>query len=205
MKKINYLFLLTPALFLASCQTTPKIDTLTEEEAIKIIQERFHLGEQGQPGFVAPTSETKIRWNIKSNEDVAKSYIGLYIFDNPSTQTFPEGSECNITDGTRLNNYVTELNDVFSYGKDAVIGMNMDIYKKMRNTYSFTSNDVKPYYLVYKLNGEGLIIISKATQSYYTDTRTHYYDKDGRETRFDVEIDKEDHHYTMTIEFKYSL
>lgn len=205
MKKTGLLLLLVPTLFLASCQTTPKIDTITEKEAREFIEEHFTTTTFN----VAPKDTSIIKWKINSTDETIKNeikaVIGGYINGTITDDKNDKGLQ--ITDATRLNKYLSELTDEsVQFGDapyDAVIGMNTAIFNKL---YHSGQNDVDPFTLVYKPAGKGLVIISQSTMQNTTHTRTHRYNENGQETRFEVNVNKESgaYSYTMSIDFKYS-
>lgn len=202
MKKVGYLLLLTPALFLASCQTTPKIDTITPEEAQKII-DKF---EQRPDTFVAPNDTSKVSWNVNKGDakDLIKPYLG---HDLPEDK-----KEDYITEQTRRDSYITELADepasLFNdVGHDAFIRMNTDLHLKMiKSIPPYPTNETGDYFLKYKKNGGGITIIEESTSQKTIYTRTHFYNESGREDRFEVNVNKESGNlvYTMNIEFHYN-
>lgn len=207
MKKTGLLLLLVPTLFLASCQTTPKVDTIDENEARAFIEEHFKKEKFEE----APKATSKIKWDIKSTteetKDGIKGLISSYIYSDERKITDDKntGGLLMSEDPARLNKYLTEINEPTDFGapgNDAVIGMNKKIFEDL---YHSGQNEVHPYALVYKPFGKGLIIISQSTNLTTLHTRTHYYNEYGQETKFEVSMNKDNgaYVYTMSIEFKY--
>lgn len=200
MKKVKYLFLLVPSLFLmTSCQTTPHVDTITEKEAQDFIYTNYK-----DVVAKAPSTSSTIKWEVKKDNDAgeAKKEIGLYIDGNSVADNKVDKIALTSTD--RLNQYANDdLNkDVMGkVGTDAVVAMNPTIYQDL---YQSEQRQLGGCNLVYK-NGpnNGLVIISQLQSTTSVHTRSHTYNAQGLETEFKVELNKDDLIYTMTINFKY--
>ncbi len=200
MKKSKLLLLLAPSLFLfTSCDTAPKIDTISEADAINYIQNQYKDYTIGDT-FNTPKKGIA-SWTINEEEpateskNLIKQYTGI---DNPELKY----EKYEISD-TRINNYVSELNNssvTFTMGTDVVVGMNEDIFNKL---YSIKNNGAVAYDFVYKYAGSGLMIniVPSNTKEQYT--RTHYYDGNGRETKFEMSISKDGKNFSLSIEFNY--
>lgn len=208
MKKTGLLLLLTPTLFLASCQTTPKIDTIDEKEARAFIEEHFTK----EKFEVAPDATSKIKWEIKSTDEAIKNdiktIISKYIYSSDGRKITDDKNTAGLPmdDAARLSSYLTELDgSVESFGTpgtDAVIGMNKDIFEKL---YKSGQREVGTYNLIYKLAGKGLRISSESAVQNTIYTRTHYYNEVGQETKFEINANKNNSTvvFTMSIDFKY--
>lgn len=201
MKKVKYLFLLVPSLFLiTSCQTTPHVDTLTEQEAQDFINEHY-----SEVVAKKPTPSSTIKWEVKKDDDAshAKSRIGKYIDGNPVADN--KGENVAIANQDRLDQYVTDLSssEVMgdADGHDAVIAMNPTIY---RDLYHSRQRGYGEYNLIYKPGPDnGLIIISQLQSINSVDVRYHTYNALGLESEFRIEFNKDNQEYSMTINFKY--
>ncbi|MCQ2786959.1 MAG: hypothetical protein MJ199_00995 [Bacilli bacterium] len=201
MKKVKYLFLLVPSLFLiTSCQTTPHVDTLTEQEAQDFINEHYSKVEAK-----VPSTLSTIKWEVKKDNDVgdAKSRIGKYIDGTPVGDA--KGDNVAIVNHDRLDQYVYDLSsselmgDV--NGHDAVIAMNPTYYEIL---YHSRQRGYGAYNLIYKPGPDnGLIIISQLQSITSVDIRYHTYNAQGLETEFRIDFGKDDQEYSMTINFKY--
>lgn len=206
MKRTSHLFLLVPSLFLlASCQTTPKVDTITEEEAQAFIKENFL---RGTDTFNKPTTESTVKWEITDNDQkenamvIVTNYLG-------STVTELKG-EAKIT-SDRAQQYKDEVNDINAMktpGFDAIIGMNWDIYE---NLYQSEQHRIHYSKLLYKKGpDDGLVIISQleSTKNLYTLIHTYKGSKDkkgGYESKFEASVYNSDTklQYKVTIDFHY--
>lgn len=204
MKKTGLLLLLVPTLFLASCQTTPKVDTITEEEARTFIEEHFTKKVEE---FTTPSNQSLVKWKITKDSDdgKAKIIIGNYIFNDNRPITDQDGNKGLTIEDTRCAQYINDLKAGTGFGgtgADAVIGMNKDIFEKL---YQSTQRETGVYNLVYKPAGKGLKIISESAIQKTIYTRTHHYNEVGQETKFEINANKEDSTvvFTMSIDFKY--
>lgn len=199
MKKVKYLFLLVPSLFLiTSCQTTPHVDTLTEQEAQDFINEHYSKVEAK-----APSTLSTIKWEVKKDTDVgdAKAVIGKYIDGNPVADN--KVDKFDLVNTVRLEQYKNELTKevMGDIGHDAVIAMNPTIYQDL---YHSGQRQYGVYNLIYKPGPDnGLIIISQRQSINNVHVRYHTYNAQGLETEFRVEFGMDSQEYSMTINFQY--
>lgn len=210
MKRTSHLFLLVPSLFLlASCQTTPKVDTIDEKEAQAFIQE--HYNKKELKDFTKPDDNTTFSWEIIDTKDqtgideakeIVKKYVGI------TDDIELKKDNVKITSGYGQS-YLNELtsDEVKSFDTpvgDAVIGMNWkDIYQKL---YSKSAQNDDDHDLFYKKGPDnGLIIISRYMGSKIVHTRTHTYNSEGLESKFEVACSMYDSklQYKLTIDFRY--
>ncbi len=210
MKRTSHLFLLVPSLFLmASCQTTPKVDTIDEKEAQAFIQEKFTNGMDFFKEKI-PTGETTFSWEIIDTKDeasindakvVIKSYLGKDVGDQLKSDNVK------IAEGEAHRKQYPDQLAEFQFDDpvgDAVIGMNQKIYE---NLY-ISSQHKAGYSNIKKKKGpdNGLIIISLLdTSTKSVNTLTHTYNHEGLESKFEVVCSKSDSkmQFKMTIDFHY--
>ncbi|MCQ2795262.1 MAG: hypothetical protein MJ214_03555 [Bacilli bacterium] len=204
MKKLSYLFLLTPALFLiTSCQTTPKVDTIDENEARAFINEHYKDKQAATPNTLS-TIKWKITKDDSGDTHLAKQYISQYYLKDITTDIPDEQNDPISVSQDACNRYTDHLNSdaMGKSGFDEVIAMNPTIFEQL---YKSWQNEPTVSSLTYKHGpNNGLIIISALLSTKSAYTLTHTYDGDGRETEFKIVRAEGGLDYTMTMNFKYN-